>query len=67
MNFTEQALLFKSSPKPAILIPSCGEPDYISWNKLKEDVLAVSVNNDIRIYDIRVRQSMPCLVLFSFA
>lgn len=51
-------ILWKTdSPKPAILIPSCGEPDYIAWNKLKDDSLAVSVNNDIRIYDIRKTNS----------
>lgn len=43
--------------KPAVIIPSVGEPDCLSWNKLKENVIAVSVNNDIRIYDIRKTNS----------
>ena len=32
-----------------------GELDCLAWSKCKENVLAVSSNNDIRLYDIRVR------------
>ena len=44
-----------SSQKSIIKIPTLGEIDCIAWNKTKENVLAITCNNDIRIYDIRVR------------
>jgi WD40 repeat protein len=37
---------------------SLGEIDCIAWNKSKENVLAVTCNNDIRIYDIRVKKNI---------
>ena len=45
-----------STQKPVIKSMSLGEIDCIAWNKSKENVLAVTCNNDIRIYDIRVKK-----------
>ena len=41
---------------------SLGEIDCIAWNKSKENVLAVTCNNDIRIYDIRVKTNMVLIL-----
>ncbi|RNA27104.1 WD repeat-containing 59, partial [Brachionus plicatilis] len=42
------------SAKPEIKIKSIGEVDCLSWSKSKENVLASTFNNDIKIYDIRM-------------
>jgi WD40 repeat protein len=43
--------------KPALVIPSISETNCLSWSKMKQDLFAVSSNNDIRLYDLRKTNS----------
>jgi hypothetical protein len=52
-----------SMNKPTTKINVVGEVNCFAWSKCKENLFACSCINDIRIYDIRVKNRNLCLII----